>query len=88
MSNHVSISQTMEGGWGLLMQSETERCLTLGVSDDPVRTTSADWPGKSSRRQGLRLNTGFSLGEERRDPLPVLPVVMGGRAFSSLAVLL
>lgn len=52
-------------------------CLTLEESEDPINTMSTEQPGKSSTREGLRLNTGFT------DPLPkmsfFLGVEMGGR---------
>jgi len=43
-------------------------CVTLGESEDPVSTMSTEQPGHSSKRDGLRLNTGFSLLEESTDP--------------------
>ncbi len=58
-------------------------CLTFGESEDPVSTMSTEQPGKSSTREGLRWNTGFSLPEESKDPRPrmsfFLGAEMGGR---------
>lgn len=57
--------------------------LTLGESEDPVSTMSTEQPGNSSTREGLRLNTGLSVGEDVRDPRPgtsfFLGVDIGGR---------
>lgn len=57
-------------------------CLTLGEFEDPVKTMSTEEPGKSSTREGLRLNTVFSLPEGTTSPWPrtsFLAVVMGGK---------
>ena len=45
---------------------QTAHCVTLFESEDPVSTMSAEQPGKSSTREGMRLNAGLSL--ESRDP--------------------
>lgn len=42
--------------------------ITWGKSEVAVSTMSAEQPGKSSTRDGLRLNVGFSLLEGSEDP--------------------
>lgn len=42
--------------------------VTWGESEVAVSTMSAEQPGKSSTRDGLRLNIGFSLLEGSEDP--------------------
>lgn len=53
--------------------------LTLGESKDPDSTMSMENPGKSSTRDGLRLNTALSLSEEPSPKESFLDTGIDGR---------
>lgn len=51
----------------------------MGESEDPDNTMSTEYPGKSSTREGLRLNTVFSLSGDPSTKVSFLEVEIGGK---------